>query len=48
VPSRLFRRLVLQTLIAAHRLQFFGANAALADTNAFAWGRMDVYLSFVY
>jgi Putative transposase/Transposase zinc-binding domain len=37
--SRLFRRLVLQMLIAAHqadRLQFFGAHAALADTNAFA------------
>jgi Putative transposase/Transposase zinc-binding domain len=39
VLSRLFRRLVLQMLIAAHqagRLQFFGAHAALADTNAFA------------
>jgi hypothetical protein len=39
VLSRLFRRLVLQTLIAAHeagRLQFFGAHAALADANAFA------------
>ena len=39
VLSRLFRRLVLQMLIAAHevgRLQFFGANATLADTNAFA------------
>jgi hypothetical protein len=23
-------------------------DAALADTNAFAWGRMDVYLSLVY
>jgi len=39
VLSRLFRRLVLQMLIAAHqadRLQFFGAHAALADSNAFA------------
>jgi len=39
VLSRLFRRLVLQMLISAHeagRLQFFGAYAALADTNAFA------------
>src|ERR1700726_431077 len=39
VLSRLFRRLVLQMLIAAHevgRLQFFGANATLADANAFA------------
>jgi hypothetical protein len=39
VLSRLFRRLVLQMLIAAHkagRLQFFGTHAALADTNAFA------------
>ena len=39
VLSRLFRRLVLQMLIAAHeagRLQFFGAHAALADTKAFA------------
>ncbi len=39
VLSRLFRRLVLQMLIAAHetgRLQFSGAHAALADTNAFA------------
>jgi len=39
VLSRLFRRLVLQMLIAAHeanQLQFFGAHAALADTNAFA------------
>ena len=35
-------------LLAAHRLHFFGANAALADLNAFAWGRMDVYLSLVY
>ena len=37
--SRLFRRLVLQMLIAAHeagRLQFFGAYAALGDANAFA------------
>ena len=39
VLSRLFRRLVLQMLVAAHqagRLQFFGAHAALADPNAFA------------
>ena len=39
VLSRLFRRLVLQMLIAAHeagQLQFFGAHAALADTHAFA------------
>ena len=39
VLSRLFRRLVLQMLIAAHeagQLQFFGAHAALADTKAFA------------
>ena len=39
VLSRLFRRLVLQMLIAAHeagRLQFFGAYAALGDANAFA------------
>jgi hypothetical protein len=39
VLSRLFRRLALQMLIAAHeagQLQFFGAHAALADTNAFA------------
>ena len=39
VLSRLFRRLVLQMLIAAHaagRLQFFGAHAALASTTAFA------------
>src|ERR1700726_4536294 len=38
VLSRLFRRLVLQMLIVAHetgRLQFSGAPAALADTNAF-------------
>jgi hypothetical protein len=34
VPSRLFRRLVLQMLIADHRLQFFGANAALAPTRS--------------
>jgi hypothetical protein len=37
--SRLFRRLVLQMLVAAHeagRLQFFGLHAALADANAFA------------
>ncbi len=39
VLSRLFRRLVLQMLVAAHaagRLQFFGAHAALANTTAFA------------
>jgi hypothetical protein len=39
VLSRLFRRLVLHMLIAAHqagRLQFFGPQAALADTNTFA------------
>ena len=39
VLSRLFRRLVLQMLIAAHeagRLQFFGAYTALVDANAFA------------
>src|ERR1700730_14173853 len=39
VLSRLFRRLVLEMLIVAHetgRLQFSGAHAALADTNAFA------------
>ena len=39
VLSRLFRRRVLQMLIAAHeagRLQFFGAHVALADANAFA------------
>jgi hypothetical protein len=39
VLSRLFRRLVLQMLIAAHeagRLQFFGAYAALADAKVFA------------
>jgi hypothetical protein len=38
VLSRLFRRRVLQMLIAAHeagRLHFFGAHAALADANAF-------------
>jgi hypothetical protein len=39
VLSRLFRRLFLAMLVAAHgagRLQFFGPQAALADTNAFA------------
>ena len=39
VLSRLFRRLVLQMLMAAHaagQLQFFGDHAALADTTAFA------------
>jgi hypothetical protein len=39
VLSRLFRRLVLQMLTAAHaagRLQFFGDHAALADTTALA------------
>ena len=38
VLSRLFRRRVLQMLIAAHeagRLHFFGAHAALSDANAF-------------
>ena len=39
VLSRLFRRLFLEQLVAAHeagRLQFLGQNAALADTPAFA------------
>jgi hypothetical protein len=39
VLSRLFRRLVLEKLIAAHRagtLQFFGKHAALANGRAFA------------
>ena len=39
VLSRLFRRLFLEQLVAAHqagRLQFFGHHAALADTTAFA------------
>jgi hypothetical protein len=39
VLSRLFRRLMLEKLAAAHeagRLTLFGANAHLADTNAFA------------
>jgi hypothetical protein len=39
VLSRLFRRLFLETLVAAHaarRLQFFGDNAVLADRAAFA------------
>jgi hypothetical protein len=39
VLSRLFRRLFLEQLVAAHeagRLQFFGALAELADTTAFA------------
>ena len=39
VLSRLFRRLFLAMLVAAHeagRLQFFGTHAALADTAAFA------------
>jgi Putative transposase/Transposase zinc-binding domain len=39
VLSRLFRRLFLEQLVAAHeagRLQFFGQHAALADTPAFA------------
>jgi len=39
VLSRLFRRLVLEKLIAAHsagELQFFSRHAALADTRAFA------------
>jgi len=39
VLSRLFRRLFLEKLIAAHeagRLKFFGCHAALEDTQAFA------------
>jgi hypothetical protein len=39
VLSRLFRRLFLEKLLAAHqanRLKFFGDHAALADTRAFA------------
>jgi hypothetical protein len=39
VLSRLFRRLFLEQLVAAHeagRLQFFGQHATLADTAAFA------------
>jgi hypothetical protein len=39
VLSRLFRRLFLETLVAAHeagRLRFFGEHAALADGHAFA------------
>src|SRR5687767_8256647 len=39
VLSRLFRRLFLEGLIAAHkanRLKFFGGHVALADTKAFA------------
>jgi hypothetical protein len=39
VLSRLFRRLFLEKLIAAHKaghLKFFGAHVALADTKAFA------------
>jgi len=39
VLSRLFRRLFLEKLIAAHkagRLKFFGGHVALADTQAFA------------
>ena len=39
VLSRLFRRLFLEKLVAAHeagRLQFFGDHAALADAQAFA------------
>jgi hypothetical protein len=39
VLSRLFRRLFLEKLIAAHKaghLKFFGAHAALADAQAFA------------
>src|SRR6202171_5790029 len=39
VLSRLFRRLFLEKLVAAHdagRLQFFGNHAALADAQAFA------------
>ncbi len=39
VLSRLFRRLFLEKLAAAHatgRLQFFGVHAGLANTQAFA------------
>jgi hypothetical protein len=39
VLSRLFRRLFLERLLAAHqanRLKFFGDHAALADAQAFA------------
>jgi hypothetical protein len=37
VLSRLFRRLFLERLLAAHhRLKFFGCHAALADARAFA------------
>ena len=39
VLSRLFRRLFLERLLAAHQaagLQFFGDHAALADAQAFA------------
>jgi len=39
VLSRLFRRLFLEKLLAAHkagRFQFFGEHAALADVQAFA------------
>jgi hypothetical protein len=39
VLSRLFRRLFLDKLVAAHRagkLQFFGKHAALADARAFS------------
>jgi hypothetical protein len=39
VLSRLFRRLFLERLLAAHaadRLKFFGAHAALVDPHAFA------------
>src|SRR4051812_11362746 len=39
VLSRLFRRLLLERLLAAHkagRLKFFGGHAALADAQAFA------------
>ena len=42
VLSRLFRRLFLHKLIAAHQaaeLQFFGEHAALSDRKAFAWRR---------
>jgi hypothetical protein len=46
VLSRLFRRLMLEKLAAAHkagRLTFFGAHAHLADTKAFKQTRWFVY-----
>jgi hypothetical protein len=39
ILSKLFRRLMLEKLVAAHAaesLRFFGANARLADTKRFA------------